>query len=142
MSLMESGERGRPEVSIAGGCLCGGVQYVVRGTLSQPIACHCSQCAKTSGNYAVMAACKTSDLDITVSESLTWFQSSESVQRGFCARCGGNLFWKAGNPGTEIYVTAGTLDRPTNLKLSEHIYVASKSDFYEITDGLPQKPEW
>ncbi|MEW6438337.1 MAG: GFA family protein [Pseudomonadota bacterium] len=118
------------------------MQYVVRGTPSQPIACHCSQCAKTSGNYAVMAACKVSELDITVSDSLTWFRSSASVQRGFCSRCGGNLFWKADDPGTEIYVTAGTLDRPTNLRVSEHIYVGSKSDFYEITDGLGQKQEW
>lgn len=89
-----------------------------------------------------MAACKVSELDITVSDSLTWFRSSASVQRGFCSRCGGNLFWKADDPGTEIYVTAGTLDRPTNLRVSEHIYVGSKSDFYEITDGLGQKQEW
>jgi hypothetical protein len=52
------------------------------------------------------------------------------------------LFWKADDPGTEIYVTAGTLDKPTNLKLAEHIYVGSKSDFYDIADGLPQKQDW
>ena len=66
--------------------------------------------------------------------------SSQSVQRGFCSRCGGNLFWKPA-PGVETYVTVGTLDRPTGLRLGEHIYVGSKSDFYELTDGLPQKDE-
>jgi hypothetical protein len=34
------------------------------------------------------------------------------------------------------------MDRPTNLKLTEHIFVDSKSDFYEITGGLPQGSEW
>ncbi|TIL83385.1 MAG: GFA family protein, partial [Mesorhizobium sp.] len=28
------------------------------------------------------------------------------------------------------------------LRLGEHIFVGSKSDFYELTDGLPQKHEW
>jgi hypothetical protein len=124
-----------------GNCLCGGVRYEIAGELAQPIACHCSQCARTSGNFVAMAACKTADLRLSASETLNWYQSSESVQRGFCSRCGGNLFWKAA-PGVETYVTVGTLDRPTGLRLGEHIYVGSKSDFYDLTDGLPQKHEW
>ncbi|GLS41096.1 hypothetical protein GCM10010869_66930 [Mesorhizobium tianshanense] len=80
-----------------------------------------------------MAACKSADLRLPVSETLSWYQSSESVQRGFCSRCGGDLFWKAA-PGVETYVTVGTLGRPAGLRLSEHIYVGSKSDFYDLTD--------
>jgi hypothetical protein len=34
---------------------------------------------------------------------------------------------------------AGTLDPPTELKLQQHIFVADKSDYYEITDGAPQR---
>ena len=124
-----------------GSCLCGGVRYEVRGELRQPIACHCSQCARTSGNYATMSSCCSEDLTLTSAETLSWFQSSEFVQRGFCQRCGGNIFWKM-QPGAETYVTAGTLDQPTGVHLAEHIYVGSKSDFYNITDGLPQKWEW
>ena len=124
-----------------GGCLCAGVRYEVSGDLRPPIACHCSQCAKTSGNYAAMASCRTEDLGLTSSETLSWFASSDTVVRGFCTRCGGNLFWRA-DPGDETYITVGTLDRPTGLRLSGHIYAGSKADFYEITDGLPQKAEW
>ncbi|WP_245494589.1 GFA family protein [Mesorhizobium sp. M4B.F.Ca.ET.017.02.2.1] len=78
---------------------------------------------------------------LLASSTLGWYPSSPKVERGFCSRCGGNLFWKAA-PGAETYVTAGTLDRPTGLRLGEHIFVGSKSDFYELTDGLPQKHEW
>lgn len=124
-----------------GGCLCGGVRYEVAGDLAQPIACHCSQCARTSGNYAVMAACATGDLSLVSDETLSWFRSSETATRGFCTRCGAPLFWRM-DGAEETYVTAGTLDAPTGLTIAEHIYVASKSDFYEITDSLPQHPEW
>ncbi|MBK3405302.1 GFA family protein [Methylorubrum populi] len=125
----------------AGGCLCGGVRFETKGKLNPPIACHCSQCARTSGNFAVMSSCHSEDLTLTSAETLAWFQSSENVQRGFCQRCGGNIFWKM-QSGSETYVAAGTLDQPTGLKLAGHIFVGSKSDFYELTDDLPQKQEW
>ena len=124
-----------------GGCLCGGVRYEVKGRLGPALACHCSQCARTSGNFAAMAACSSAELAIAPSETLAWHRSSPDVERGFCARCGGNLFWRAA-PGDETYVTAGTLDPPTGLKLSAHIFVSSKSDYYELDDGLPQSDEW
>ncbi len=125
----------------SGGCLCGGVRYEVQGEITQPIACHCSQCARTSGNFAAMSSCRSVNLYLVTSDTLKWFQSSEKVQRGFCARCGGNIFWRAA-PGDVTYVTAGTFDRPTGLTLAEHIYVGSKSDFYKIVDELPQRQEW
>ncbi len=128
-------------MSQSGGCLCGGVRYLIRGPLGAPVACHCEQCARTSGAFAAMAACRTNELTIQDSGTLAWFQSSETARRGFCARCGGNLFW-ASEVEDQTYVTAGTLDRPTGLRLAQHIFVASKSDYYELTDGLPQKPEW
>ncbi len=34
-----------------GSCLCGAVTYEVRGDLRPSVACHCSQCRKTSGHY-------------------------------------------------------------------------------------------
>jgi hypothetical protein len=35
-------------------------------------------------------------------------------------------------------IIAGTLNSPTGLKTIGHIFVAEKSDFYEITDDHPQ----
>jgi hypothetical protein len=36
---------------------------------------------------------------------------------------------------------AGTLDPPTQLRLTQHIFVADKSDYYEILDGASQRAE-
>jgi hypothetical protein len=33
---------------------------------------------------------------------------------------------------------AGTLDRPTQLQASGHIFVGMASDYCQIADGLPQ----
>jgi len=68
-----------------------------------------------------------------------WFASSNAAERGFCNRCGGNLFWrplKDDRGWTSIM--AGTLDPPTHLKLKQHIFVGDKSDYYEIMDGASQ----
>ncbi len=37
-----------------------------------------------------------------------------------------------------ICIMAGTLDRPTQLQASGHIFVGMASDYYQIADGLPQ----
>jgi hypothetical protein len=40
-----------------------------------------------------------------------------------------------------IAVSMGTFDGPTQTKLSGHIFVADKGDYYTIADGLPQEDQ-
>ncbi len=125
----------------AGGCLCGGVRYLVRGELRGVIACHCAQCRRTSGHYAAMTSAPSAQLELTTSSTLAWYQSSASAERGFCRVCGANLFWRRFGEDS-ISITAGTLDVPTNTRVSEHIFVDDKSDYYTIDDDLPKKGQW
>ncbi len=119
----------------SGQCLCGDVTYAVEGELSNVSACHCNQCRRQSGHYLVGAYVDWNDIRIEGGENLTWFQSSEDAQRGFCKSCGSTLFWKSEIHGANIFI--GTLDSPTGLSIRQHIYVADKGDYYEIGDGLP-----
>ncbi|MDZ5453186.1 GFA family protein [Labrys sp. ZIDIC5] len=121
-------------VRATGSCLCGGVRYRIHGTLTPVSACHCSQCAKTSGNFVATTDCSAADLTLTAEDTLRWYRSSERAERGFCATCGGNLFWRSLGDD-RISITAGTLDPPTGLTTRRHIFVASKSDYYDIADG-------
>jgi hypothetical protein len=41
------------------------------------------------------------------------------------------LFWEP-TPTTHISISAGSLDRPTGLKVMEHIFLAQKGDYYEL----------
>jgi hypothetical protein len=124
-----------------GGCLCGGVRYRIEGALRGVIACHCMQCRKTSGHHVAMTSVRRANLALISSETLSWYKSSPGAERGFCRVCGGNLFWRQFGQDT-VSIAAGTLDTPTNLALTEHIFVADKSDYYQINDDLPKKAQW
>ena len=128
-------------MALTGGCLCGGVRYAVEGTLRPVIACHCAQCRRWSGNFVAATQASTADLTLTEAGTLAWYRSSAEAERGFCARCGGNLFWRRVG-GAQISIMAGTLDPPTGLRLAQHIFVGDKSDYYDIADGLPQHAGW
>ncbi len=125
----------------SGGCLCGAVRYVIHGPLRDVIACHCSQCRRTSGHYFAATSAATSAVTLLIHDGLRWYRSSEAAERGFCGVCGANLFWRQ-NGSDSVSITAGTLDTPTHLRLAEHIFVADKSDYYKLDDGLPQKGAW
>lgn len=119
-----------------GSCLCGAVRYAVSGELRPVIACHCTQCRKTSGHH--VAATSALREAVAVSGTVAWYASSDSARRGFCATCGSNLFWDG--PGANLSIFAGTLDGATGLTTAGHIYCTDKGDYYEIGDGLPQAP--
>jgi hypothetical protein len=121
-----------------GGCLCRGVRYELRGPLRAVIACHCSQCRRTSGHHVAMTNVPRENLVLTSSDTLSWYRSSPGAERGFCRVCGGNLFWRQDRADTTS-IAAGTLDLPTGLKLAQHIFVDDKSDYYSIDDDLPKR---
>src|SRR5271167_3612115 len=124
-----------------GGCLCRGVRYTVSGPLRSIIACHCEQCRRTSGHFAAMTSSLIANIALTSSQSLRWFRSSATAERGFCATCGGNLFWRPVGADA-MSITAGSLDTPTGLVTEKHIFAADKSDYYQIQDGLPRQDQW
>lgn len=121
-----------------GSCLCGAVKLEVDGDLPGPDACHCTQCRKHSGHYFVSTDVPKARLTVHGAENVTWFRSSEKVRRGFCATCGSSLFWDPVERDF-IGIAMGAFDAPTETKLRIHVFVAEKGDYYDITDGLPQK---
>ncbi len=121
-----------PRKPTQGGCLCAAVRYAVRGSIRPVVACHCTQCRKTSGHYVAATAARAVDTEIQDPDGcLRWYRSSEFAERGFCSRCGGNLFWRR-HDGDLISIMAGTLNGPTRLKLTTHIFTAQKGDYYSI----------
>jgi hypothetical protein len=55
--------------------------------------------------------------------------------------CGSNLFWRP-HAQNRTSIAAGTLDVPTGIAIERHIFVAEKSDYYEIADALPKMAGW
>ena len=124
-----------------GSCECGAVAYELRGDMRPSVACHCTQCRKTSGHYWSATQVPTEKLTLTQDAGLKWYRSSDRARRGFCCKCGASLFWELDGEGTTSIGT-GTLDGETGLKTEKHICMADKGDYYEINDGLPQLEQW
>jgi hypothetical protein len=122
---------------VSGSCLCGAVRYRVSGPMRPVVYCHCEQCRRTSGHHVAATACKLDDIVVSEDGSLEWYRSSDVAERGFCARCGSNLFYRPRHREW-LSIMAGTLDGPTGLDAAAHIFVDSKPDYYAICDGLPQ----
>ncbi len=125
--------------SITGSCLCGANQFTLPGPMGDVTACHCSQCRKTSGHFSA-------SFD-TPESALTWttrataeYRTPGSGQRGFCPTCGSSLYFRAADGA--FSVESGVINTPTGGRLTSHIFMADKGDYYTLTDGLPQFQGW
>jgi len=118
-----------------GGCLCGGVAFEATGPLGEVIACHCSQCRRSSGHYWAGSFVPLDRFRLVAADSLRWFRSSPGVERGHCAGCGASLFWRPLG-GKHISVAAGALDPPTGLRIGAHWHREDAGDYY-CPEGPP-----
>ena len=122
-----------------GSCLCGTVKFEIRGELGPAFFCHCSRCRKASGS-AFASNVVVAERDFVIVEgdaSLRSFQSSPEMRRTFCSNCGSPIMSQRGNL-PQVRVRMGTLDSPLARGPGDHIFVASKADWFEIHDNLPQ----
>ena len=119
-----------------GSCLCGGVQFEIKGKVRGVVACHCSQCRKSSGHFWAATQVDTDKLIFKSDETLSWFRSSGTARRAFCDHCGSTLFWQQDGEG-KTSISAGAFDTG-DLAISKHIYVKDKGDYYEIEPGVEQ----
>ncbi len=129
---------------LRGSCLCGAVKYEVDGDLGPIVCCHCSMCRKAQGTaFATNAPVEAARFRIIQGEeALRAYSSSPGKRRCFCSICGSPIFSKRdGHPGV-IRLRIGTLDSKIAAKPTAHIQVASKAEWFEILDGLPQHPEF
>ena len=106
------------------------------------IACHCSQCNRSSSHIVAAVNVAEIGLSWTRTDHIIWYASSDFAERGVCGRCGSQMAWRQSDPGirkgTSLMVSS--FDDKDILTLERHIYVAHKAPYYDITDDLPQYP--
>ena len=119
-----------------GSCLCGAIRFEISCPLPSPDACHCSECRKFSGHFFVSTDIPRSALTVHGDDHVTW-HAIDGVRRGFCSTCGSSLFWDPiGRNWTAVAL--GAFDGPTGTKISKHIFVSHKGDYYDLIDELPK----
>jgi hypothetical protein len=122
-----------------GGCLCGAIRYETTGEAVNQRICHCSLCQKAIGaafNGRVLMRIE----DVTIDGPIGAYHSSETLERGFCQRCGSTVFSRRRSAGV-MGLTAGTLDDASLFEPDMHFWTSSKQPWLKVADGLPQYAE-
>ena len=83
-------------MTATGRCLCGTVNFEAENVDTHVHGCHCSMCRNWSGG-PVLAA-NAGSVVFGGSEHIGRYDSSEWAERGFCSRCGSNLFYRLKEP--------------------------------------------
>jgi hypothetical protein len=123
-----------------GSCLCGGVTFELHGPLQDVLACHCLQCRKTSGHYWAATHVPRDKLRLIKRDTLRWYGSSKSAERGFCQACGASLFYHV-HDSDGISIAAGSIDGETHCVMGEHWFTAMKGDYYALPKGENVRPQ-
>lgn len=124
-------------------CLCGGITFRIDGELAPIQICHCSQCRRAQGaafaaNIPVEASAVHFD---SGTELMSAFEATPGKQRVFCRRCGSPLYSARDSLPGVLRLRAGLINEPLATRPGFHAHVASKANWYDILDDLPQHPQ-
>lgn len=125
---------------LTGHCLCGAVKFEYEGPLGPISLCHCSQCRRAQGS-AFSASAPVQKVHFRLIEGedqVREFESRPGKYRAFCSNCGSPLYSRVDAIPGILRIRVGVINEPLDLRPASHIYVGSKSDWFTITDDIPQ----
>ncbi|MEM7236409.1 MAG: GFA family protein [Pseudomonadota bacterium] len=124
---------------VQGQCLCGSVRF--SGTLTDRGigVCHCGQCRRWGGGAPFMAVRFADGVTVAEGNTLTWFNSSDAGERGFCNRCGTSLFWRSPSEDRDWAVNVSSLPEDHGQQIFEHIWVDDQPGWYTFADDKPRR---
>lgn len=129
-------------MNATGHCLCGAVGFSLDWPSKWVAHCHCTQCRRAHGAAFVTWIGMAEDrVRIDDPESqLRWFASSPGAERGFCARCGGSLFFRSTRWPGELHIAYGNLDGEADRAPMAHVFWDTHVGWASVdaTDALPR----
>ena len=125
---------------VSGGCLCGRVRYEAEVFLQNGYICHCTICQRSTGQPAEITVLIKAGTLRYLQDEPKYYVSSQDGKRGFCAHCGSRLVWQALRPEDDwlTNLTVGTLDRPSEARMTRHIYADTQLPWYQVCEDLPK----
>ena len=113
---------------IEGHCLCGAVTVRATPVRRHVEACHCTMCRRWSGLAFLGVQCG-SEVEIGGAAHVVRYRSSDWAERGFCGRCGSNLFYRY-LPHDSYSLAAGLFPDTALLPLTREIFIDEKPAYY------------
>lgn len=125
---------------LTGHCLCGAVTFEYQGPVGPISLCHCSQCRRAQGSaFSASAPVQKVHFQLLSGEQqIREFESRPGKFRAFCGQCGSPLYSRVDAIPGILRLQVGLVNEPLGKGAESHIFVGSKSDWFTITDDLPQ----
>ncbi len=122
--------------NFTGGCLCGEIKFKSVNPPYNTGYCHCEMCRKSLGNlFGTWVILKRKDLKYVTREP-DWYQSSDTVRRGFCGKCGSPIVYQPMERDFDA-VWIGTIDEAERFKPRGHFHTENKISWVDIHADLP-----
>ena len=124
-----------------GRCLCGAVQYEVRGVIGPIGNCHCETCRLAhAAAFATTARVARDDFHWTAGDDAKRaFESSPGKKRFFCSKCGSHLV-AAWDHENHVVLRIGSLIDDPGSKPVVNIWTEEKAPWFELDPALPALP--
>lgn len=127
--------------SITGQCFCGQVRYTISADPLAARMCWCRDCqyiASGSATVNVLFAEEAVRFEGEVTTLEKTADSGNTVERGFCPKCGSQLYSKTVVPkGQPMRIRTGTLDDPELLAPQAIIWASSAPSWAVLDPALP-----
>lgn len=128
-----------------GRCFCGQVRYSIDAEPVGARTCWCRDCQYIASGSATNNALFPEDAVTFTGEVATIEKIADSgnrVERGFCPKCGSQLYSRTLEPkGAPIRIRMGTLDDPCLMAPQSVIWTSSAPAWAVIDPRLPQFPK-
>ena len=119
-----------PGVPYEGKCLCGAVSIRVRHDKPTIGACHCNICRRWGGGPFISLETHT-EPEVTGTENIKTYDSSEWAERGFCARCGTHLYYRL--KSEPFYaIAAGLFEQARDWPFTLQVFIDQKPESYSF----------
>ncbi|MGB1562595.1 MAG: GFA family protein [Sinimarinibacterium flocculans] len=123
-----------------GGCACGEIRYAFHGKPVFTAHCHCRDCQRASGaGAATVMAVPAEGFGVLRGHPKSYDSRGDSgqyVRRFFCGTCGSPLFSQAQVMPEVRFVRAVSLDDPSWVQPTAHIYCISAQPWDAMDDTL------
>ena len=123
--------------TLTGHCLCGAVAVTATPVHDHLEACHCAMCRRWCG-IAYVAVQSDAHATFTGEEHIGRYRSSDWAERGFCTKCGSNLFYRFLPTGSYSFL-AGLFDDVGERTLGAEIFVDEQPDYYHFAGDTTRK---
>ena len=116
-------------ILLKGRCMCGAVELSATADEPNVTACHCEMCRRWASGPFLAVKCY--DVAFDDDDAVQRIRTSDWAERGFCAKCGSNLFYQVVG-GEEYFVSAGLFGDLPTFRMSLQVFTDSRPPYYEF----------